>query len=677
MVDELLYATLARSFAEHGHFLLRGVAYGGVGKVYPLVISPAWLFGSASTAYAVAKTLNAVVMSLAAVPAYLWARRLVSPALAVVAAALVLLVPGYVYTGSLMTENAFFPAFVLASFLIALALERPTLLAQALALGSVALATAVRVQGLVLAGALVLAVGIKVLLDLRVGAGRARAPALILPYVPMLAVLALAAVGYAAWKAAKGAGLSSGLGAYSAVTAANYSWQSSARWVLQHLGELSLAVGIVPLAALAVLAGLAAVRGLPGAAERAFVAVAVPAVVLVVIQVGVFASRFSFRIEERNMFCVAPLLLLALVVWIGRGLPRPPIFAVPAALGSAALVLAIPLAARLNYAIDSDTFGLIPLFRLLQPLSGDVGEVRWIMILGAFDAALAFLLVPRRIAAVALPVALAAYFAVVTTAVSNEVTAYAERVRATVPGDPSWIDRSVGSDASVSYLFGASAEPFHEGVVLWQLEFWNRSLDGVYNLGVPSPSGLPDVPARIDGATGRIVSDSPELAATRYVAADARLAVAARPLRRNGDVVLYAARRPLGVTDAVTGVYADGVMGSDASYDRYRTPGGRAGTAAVSVSREPWGGQDRPGRVLLEVGPLARGPDGSPQLSSVTARRTWTVHSSTHQDFLLPTPRPPFRVTIHVEPMFSPAEFGVDDTREIGAWVTFAFTPSR
>ena len=205
---------------------------------------------------------------------------------------------------------------------------------------------------------------------------------------------------------------------------------------------------------------------------------------------------------------------------------------------------------------------------------------------------------------------------------------------------------------------------------------WDQ-VDGVYNLGVPTPSGLPDVPARIDGATGRIVSDSPELAATRYVAANARLAVAARPLARDGEVVLYAARRPLGVTDAVTGVYGDGVMGSDASYDRYRTPGGRAGMASVSVSREPWGGPDRPGRVLVEVGPLARGPDGSPQLSSVTARRTWTVHSSTHRDFLLPTPRPPFRVTIHVEPTFSPAEFGVDDTRQIGAWVSFGFIPRR
>ena len=44
----------------------------------------------------------------------------------------------FVYTGTLMTENAFFPAFVLAAYAFALALERPTLATQALALAAAA-----------------------------------------------------------------------------------------------------------------------------------------------------------------------------------------------------------------------------------------------------------------------------------------------------------------------------------------------------------------------------------------------------------------------------------------------------------------------------------------------------------------------------------------------------------
>src|SRR5206468_3905015 len=107
--DEFIYSELAKNFAETGHFLIRGVPFGGFGKVYPAIVSPAWLWHSMSVTYGLAKTINAVIMSLAAVPVYLWARRLVSPALALVSAALVLLLPAYVYTGALMTENACFP----------------------------------------------------------------------------------------------------------------------------------------------------------------------------------------------------------------------------------------------------------------------------------------------------------------------------------------------------------------------------------------------------------------------------------------------------------------------------------------------------------------------------------------------------------------------------------------
>src|SRR6478752_2416969 len=71
MVDELIYSELAKSFAATGHFQIRGVASNGYGFVYPALIAPAWkVFGPMPTVYAAAKAINAVVMSLAAVPAY-------------------------------------------------------------------------------------------------------------------------------------------------------------------------------------------------------------------------------------------------------------------------------------------------------------------------------------------------------------------------------------------------------------------------------------------------------------------------------------------------------------------------------------------------------------------------------------------------------------------------------
>ena len=149
-----------------------------------------------------------------------------------------------------------------------------------------------RVQGVVLVAILVCAAGLKVLLDLRTTSFRAA----VRPYLPMLGTIVVLGLAYVGLKVAQGADLASGLGSYSGVSGAGYSWGAAVRWTIRHGAELGLVVGVVPLAALLLLAGLAAVPGLPSAAERAFVAVGVSAVVLLVAQVGTYASRFVPRI---------------------------------------------------------------------------------------------------------------------------------------------------------------------------------------------------------------------------------------------------------------------------------------------------------------------------------------------------------------------------------------------
>ena len=89
MVDEIVYSELAKNVAAHGEFLVRGVPSHGYGFVYPVLIAPAWaLFTSIPSAYAAAKAINAVLMSLAAIPAYFLARRILPARLALIAAAL-------------------------------------------------------------------------------------------------------------------------------------------------------------------------------------------------------------------------------------------------------------------------------------------------------------------------------------------------------------------------------------------------------------------------------------------------------------------------------------------------------------------------------------------------------------------------------------------------------------
>jgi 4-amino-4-deoxy-L-arabinose transferase-like glycosyltransferase len=168
LCDEFIYANVAKNLAEHGRYLFRGVpSYQSY--VYPLLIAPAWFFHSMATTYALAKAIGAVAMSLVAVPTYLWTRRLAGAWYGVLAAGLTLILPAFFYSGILMTEPTFLPAFVLACFAIASMLERPTLVRQLAALAALALAVGIRIQGIVLVLVIPTALLFKVVLDWRAG----------------------------------------------------------------------------------------------------------------------------------------------------------------------------------------------------------------------------------------------------------------------------------------------------------------------------------------------------------------------------------------------------------------------------------------------------------------------------------------------------------------------------
>jgi hypothetical protein len=123
MPDELTHAEMARSFADGEGLEVRGLpSYART--LYPVLISPAWLADSAATAFDAVKTINTAVMTLACIPGYLWARRFLSEGWALAAAALLLLLPAFAYTGSVMTESAALPLFVLAFWAFSRALLR-------------------------------------------------------------------------------------------------------------------------------------------------------------------------------------------------------------------------------------------------------------------------------------------------------------------------------------------------------------------------------------------------------------------------------------------------------------------------------------------------------------------------------------------------------------------------
>ena len=662
LVDELLYADLAKSAAA-GHLLqIRGEQSGIYNVLYPLLIAPAWRAGSMATTYSVAKGINVVMMTLAAPIFYFWARRLVSPLLAVAGVVLVLAMPAFIYTGELMTENAFFPAFLLACFATAVALERPTLLHQLAALLAVGLTVAVRTQGLVVAVVLVAATLLKLLLDARVE-GRRGFLAGLRAYAPMLVALAALAAVYVVYKTARGATLSSGLGAYGGISSVHYSLGAVRHWTLLHFAEIGLSVAAIPLSALILLTCLAFWRGTPSVPERAFVAVAAAGLVIVVLQAAAYASRFSLRIEERNMFHVAPLLLLALLVWIESGLPRPPVLTAVAAAVPALLLLFLPLSSLLTTSMFSDTFGLIPLFRVENFFDGNVDRVRWLMIAGGVGAALLFAFLPRRLALV-LPAAVAVYLVLGSWTTYGALKDLSRGTADVTFGgtDASWIDNAIGTAPQAAIVFGPDTD-FTRATLLWQTEFWNRSVAHVYNLGVPEPAGgLPDRAGSFDAARG--LFSLPGAGDVRYIVVESDVQLAAKPIAQHGRLVLYRLHAPIRLGNSISGLYGDGWMGVDASYSRYAAR--RPGALTVTVSRKAWRGPDVPGHVTITVVSSRSAASSHP-----FATRRWVVHSNRQRKFVLPTPAGPYTVRVHIAPTFSPSQFGQADIRQLGAQVDF------
>lgn len=286
MPDELEYSETSRSFLSSGRYLLYDHT-DPLRTIYPVLISPGWLARSTQTAYGLIKGINVGMMTLGAVPLYVWARRLVAPRWAVLAVVLYLAIPGFTYSAEIVTENAFLPATMLALLAFALALERPTIVRQGFAFGSIVLVAATRVQGLVFVAVLPTAIALVLLLDAIAAAPGTRRNAVLRKlrrFWPSFAAICFAVLAYVVYEVALGHSLSQGLGNYQGVTSGHYAVRTVLHWSVYHLGALVFAVGVIPVSALIVLFGLACRRSTaPGAAERAFLALTVAAVVWIVV----------------------------------------------------------------------------------------------------------------------------------------------------------------------------------------------------------------------------------------------------------------------------------------------------------------------------------------------------------------------------------------------------------
>ena len=151
-----------------------------------------------------------------------------------------------------------------------------------------------------------------------------------------------------------------------------------------------------------------------------------------------------------------------------------------------------------------------------------------------------------------------------------------------------WVDRAVGHNANVAVVYTKCAseqcpEPrsLTDEKVVWENEFFSRSVGPVYFVNDPLPGGLPEQLAKVDARTGWFTSDGKRIHA-QYALVDKSVepvgTLVASDARKGID--LYRLHGPLRQAEWVRGVYPDFWAGPRIEYLRRDCTGG---TLAVKL----------------------------------------------------------------------------------------------
>jgi hypothetical protein len=548
--DEMVYGLLGRGLYEHGSLEILGGPTPFYSLLTPVFVGLPLSVFALGTGYDLLQGLQALVMSLVAVPVYLWGRSLVSRRSALVAAALAVAAPGLTYAGLVMTEVLFYPLLLLAAWAAAEALARPTLRAQALLVLAVAAVAATRLQAIVLLPAFATAAGLDAAMS-RSWAGLRR-------LWPAGAGLAGLLVAWLVWRLASGEGA---LGGYEVVAQSGYSVGGAAKYVVYHLADLLILCGLFPACAVALLLVRALRRGEPDPRVRAYLAVAASVTAWLVVEVGIFASRYSDRLVERNLIALGPLLFLGLMLWLQRGPEGGYLERAAVALAAAAVLLVLPVKRYVSVFGTHDAMTLIPLYNLVQASTPGTLVAVYSAVTGV--AAVAFAVLPRRVLQ-AVPVLLLAALAAASVASSRYVAAQARKQQAMFLGaDPRWVDHATrGIGGSVAYLY--DGDPDWNGV--WETLFWNKHIDRVYTIGdnheVPGPLPQKLVGVEPEGTltlpTGHLRSPKYAVISTKFTLAGQSVAQIAQQGLRQGGLALWQVSPPLRISTWATGTQGNG-----------------------------------------------------------------------------------------------------------------------
>jgi hypothetical protein len=547
--DEQLYGLLGRSLVAGDGLTLLGQPIPYYSLLYPLFVGLPFAVLGLEDSVRTVQLLQAVAMSLTAVPVFLWSRPLAGARWSLVAAALTVLVPGLAYSGLLMSEALYYLVATLAVWALAACLSRPTLLRQACLLGAVGVAFGTRLQAVGLGGTVVLALLLVALAE------RSFAPFRRL--LPTLSVFGVAGLVWVAARVRAG-GFGELLGAYAPLAQADeYSPGDIAQSLAWQTGAVVLVTVGVPLVALGILAWQMLRGHERDRAVRALVASALAYAVVTLVLVGAFASRFVEHVTERQLLSVAPPVFVAFAVWLRRGAPRPQPATSLVAFAVAAAALLLPLDRVTTPAAYADSPSMISLEQLSRHLDNSAFE-------GAYAGALAVLLLaavllPRRaVPALTAVVAVALAGASLTASIQIRDRSQTERLRTFAGAPVGWIDAAGERDVGLL----VTNERFWPST--WELLFWNESVRKVLRLrGSDSPGIVPQevVTPRPDGVletrSGRDVDVQAVAAPTGTAIVGDEIAALPISFEQPG-MVLWRVEPPVRISRRVVGLRPNG-----------------------------------------------------------------------------------------------------------------------
>jgi hypothetical protein len=389
--------------------------------------------------------------------------------------------------------------------------------------------------------------------------------------------------------------------------------------------------------------------------------------VCVVPVVAVFASAFSLRIEERNMFYVAPLFCIALLAWVERGAPRPRVLATVAAIASGLLLVAIPYDRFIDTSAITDTLMLLPMWSLQDDIGQD-----WITFAAAVIAAAlvaVFLFVPTRYA-LALPLLVLGLWVAAVRPIWFGAHGFEQFSRGALfqgirTADRDWIDQELSGDGRAAFLWTGRVDR----MTVNQNEFFNRGVGPVYYVTDPTPGALPETPVAIDQRTGEVTLPDGAPVLDEYVIADSSFEPDGTALARDTGwgITLWKVEPPLVSASLIEGLYPNGTWsGPEVTYVRRRCEPGRLSAALSSDDKLFLGPQTivarSNGRV---IGRVRFAPDEQAVLSVPVQPAPGSTEC---------------RVVYTVTPTAVPSEVFPDspDDRELGAHFNrFVYRPTR